>query len=241
MRRLASLPPLSFEMITRSGLYFDDRLDVGREARELRARRGRRVGRLVVDRAHLLAGADGVEILGRRRRERDDLHRLRIQRDRARAGRDLDRVRRRGSGREREGRHHEDGDRALQVLHRALLSLGGTRPVRVSARQSFLRRLHDDTEQATRLVPSFGASRLRDSAGISPASLTSMSPGWCRAGGSIPCAHAAGDLDRAWHRAGRSRRRAPAHGPAPARPRGAPAAPGSAAGGRRRCATSTPC
>jgi L-ascorbate metabolism protein UlaG (beta-lactamase superfamily) len=58
--------------------------------------------------------------------------------------------------------------------------------VRVSARQSFLRRLHDDTEQATRLVPSFGASRLRDSAGISPASLTSMPPGSAGREGAYP-------------------------------------------------------
>ena len=60
------------------------------------------------------------------------------------------------------------------------------RPGRVSARQSFLRRLHDDREQATRLVPSFGASRLRDSAGISPASLTSMSPGSAGREGAYP-------------------------------------------------------
>ena len=85
-----------------------------------------------------------------------------------------------------------------------------------------------------------GASRLRDSAGIAPASLASMSPGWGRARGSIPCTAWPGDLDRARHRARRSRRRAAAHRPAAARPRGAPAAPRAAARGRGAARRSTP-
>ena len=49
---------------------------------------------------------------------------------------------------------------------------------------------------------------------------------------SIPCANVPRDVDRARHRSGRSRRRAPAHRPAAAQPGGAPAPSRAAAGGR---------
>ena len=49
-----------------------DRLLVGRVAGEVGARGARRVVRLVVDRDHLLAGADREQVLGDGRRERDD-------------------------------------------------------------------------------------------------------------------------------------------------------------------------
>ncbi len=60
-----------------------DRLDVRLERREVRDRRVGRVVRVAVDRGHLRAGADGVEHLGRRRRERDDRPGLLVQRDAA--------------------------------------------------------------------------------------------------------------------------------------------------------------
>ncbi len=60
-----------------------DRLDVRLQRREVRDRRVGRVVRVAVDRGHLRAGADGVEHLGRRRRERDDRPGLLVQRDAA--------------------------------------------------------------------------------------------------------------------------------------------------------------
>ena len=68
-----------------------DRLDVRLQRREVRDRRVGRVVRVAVDRGHLRAGADGVDHLGRRRRERDDGPGLLVQRDAAVGGGDGDR------------------------------------------------------------------------------------------------------------------------------------------------------
>ena len=71
---------LSVSAITRSGSYDGDRLDVGLEPGEvghLRLRLGRVVG-LVVDRDHLVAGADREEHLGAHRRQADDRLRRRV-------------------------------------------------------------------------------------------------------------------------------------------------------------------
>ena len=54
------------------GVIGDDRLDVRREAGQARLRRRLRVVGLIVDRDHLLAGADREQRLGGRGRQRDD-------------------------------------------------------------------------------------------------------------------------------------------------------------------------
>ena len=72
---------MSSATTTRSGLYGDDRLDVRVEVVELGRRSARRVVGVLVDRLHLRARADGVEHLGRRRRQRDDRRRPGLHRD----------------------------------------------------------------------------------------------------------------------------------------------------------------
>ena len=78
----------SLESTTRSGCLAAIASAFGLKPDRSRLRRVGRVVRRLVDGGHLRAGADGEEHLGRGRRQRDDLRRLLVQRDRAHGDRE---------------------------------------------------------------------------------------------------------------------------------------------------------
>ena len=101
--RLAVRPAVSSATITRSGCLAAIASTFGSSAERSRDRRVGRVVRVAVDRGHLRAGADGVEHLGRRRRQRDDRPRLLVQRHAAVGRGDGDREGAAGGRRRRRG------------------------------------------------------------------------------------------------------------------------------------------
>ena len=164
----------SYETTTRSGLYpaIASAFGVKPESFVRGALGG--IVRLVVDRDDLLAGADREEVLGRGRRERDDPHRLAaIVTLPSAASVTGKRARRRPRrGRERTAATSEPG---------TILSFVTTKNLRVWRREVARRLARTNRPSSEGWRSSAwsrrpgsspeGASQLRDSAGIAPASL----------------------------------------------------------------------
>ena len=178
-----------------------DRLDVGLEPGQLGLGRLRRVVRIAVHRLDLAARADRVQHLGAGRGQRDDRRRPRADVHRPVGGRHRGReaaaarpgwprgvvgwelphaaqAAARTVAAARAGRRRE---RTRMIILRRVVE-DEVRPLRRPTghrnEPPFLRGQHVGTGQASGLIPPPGASPLRDSAGISPASLGQRHPGW---------------------------------------------------------------
>ena len=176
-----------------------DRLDVRGEAPRASCRGAFGIGRVLVDRHHLLAGADREQILGRRVRQRHDPSATWRQRHAVRRPGSLtcvptggepgrvigaDRQQERRSARRRAPNCGEPGRILMHVIPPRVVR-------REVARRHHRRTIRPSSEGLSSSVscrrpgssPGGGASQLRDSAGFTPASLDNTGRGYEPGGG----------------------------------------------------------